>query len=529
MLKAGNDAYKLMQGKDVTSINATGTTEATAQAAKAAKAAQIVMGNLQGSAALPQNGSQSGTTQSVISPATITITGSGDAAKDASSRQTAEQLTTRDAASANGSLTNTLTLQQAQALPDQIRRQQENMEAAKLIGAVLSNVVGDLTKDKWADGSPQKLALHGMVGLIEAKIGGGSAAAGALGAMSQEAMAPILADYLRHNGFVAGSDEYKSLLQLGATLAGTAVGALATGDVKGASTGANAAFVGVTNNFLDHRPTRMLGLSEKALYEKAVSECNGGAGNARACATQTELAEKSDRRDRDLAVACGGATSALCDTLVTEAMAMGNIVQGSYGDFVYANSPESGTIRFLNTATIGTSNRPAGFDTQLAPTMGSGIVIATAIVLGPEALASKSVAGAIINSGFDAFGQLTDPGNGPYRPWQTVVAAGTGAVTAPFLGGNILFSGSVVALTSGTGTAITNAIDGRNEVVWVSALNGGVFAMGGVVGGKAVASTFKALPSPWPGYIGGTVDNLISGVPSYMPWLFSSSSGEAKK
>jgi len=224
----------------------------------AGNAAQNVMGNLQGNAALPQNGSQSGTTQSVISPATITITGSGDAAKDEQSRQTAEQLTTRDAATANGSLTNTLTLQQAQALPDQIRRQQENMEAAKLIGAVLSNVVGDLTKDKWPDGSPQKIALHGMVGLIEAKIGGGSAAAGTLGAMSQEAMAPILSDYLRQSGIVVGSDDYKSLLQLGATLVGTAVGTLASGDVQGASTGANAAFVGVTNNTVYHYKEKII-------------------------------------------------------------------------------------------------------------------------------------------------------------------------------------------------------------------------------------------------------------------------------
>ena len=219
----------------------------------AGNAAQNIMGNLQGNAALPKNSSQSGTTQSVISPATITITGSGDAAQDASSRQTAEQLTTRDAATANGSLTNTLTLQQAQALQAEVARQRENMEAAKLVGAVLSNVVGDVAaKQQWADGSPQKLALHGMVGLIEAKIGGGSAAAGALGAMSQEAMAPILADYLRQSGIAVGSDDYKSLLQLGATLVGTAVGALATGDVKGTSTGANAAFVGVTNNTVYH-------------------------------------------------------------------------------------------------------------------------------------------------------------------------------------------------------------------------------------------------------------------------------------
>ena len=317
----------------------------------AGNAAQNVMGNLQSNAALPKNGSQSGTTQSVISPATITITGSGDAAQDASSRQTAEQLTARDAASANGSLTNTLTLQQAQALPDQIRRQQENMEAAKLVGAVLSNVVGDVassmkkpvddarlrlqidaklagggtltegestqlarlnrdgvssesatrtladpealaTNANWQDGSVAKIALHGMVGLIEAKIGGGSAAAGALGAMSQEAMAPILSDYLEKNGFVAGRDDYKALMQLGATLVGTAVGTLATGDVLGASTGANAAFVGVTNNYLTHPQIT----KKQAELANAKSEEDRKEINARYDAI--------DAKQREAAIAC---------------------------------------------------------------------------------------------------------------------------------------------------------------------------------------------------------------------------------
>ena len=259
----------------------------------AGNAAQNIMGNLQGNAALPKNSSQSGTTQSVISPATITITGSGDAAKDASSRQTAEQLTARDAASANGSLTNTLTLQQAQALQAEVAKQRENMEAAKLVGAVLSNVVGDLAaKQGWKEGGPEKIALHGMVGLIEAKIGGGSAAAGALGAMSQEVMAPILSDYLKENGFVVGSDEYKALIQLGATLVGTAVGALATGDVQGASTGANAAFVGVTNNYLTHPQIT----KKQAELAKAKSEEDRKEINARYDAI--------DAKQRDAAVAC---------------------------------------------------------------------------------------------------------------------------------------------------------------------------------------------------------------------------------
>ena len=216
---------------------------------------------LAGNAALPQNGSQSGTTQSVISPATVTITGSDDAAKDEQSRQTAEQLTARDAASANGSLTNTLTLQQAQALPDQIRRQQENMEAAKLVGAVLSNMVGDLAKDKWSDGSPQKIALHGMVGLIEAKIGGGSAAAGALAGMTHEALVPAMTTYLNSLGFDESTPakklEFDALMNAGSSLLGAAVGALASGDVKGASTGASVALIADINNRALHQDRKL--------------------------------------------------------------------------------------------------------------------------------------------------------------------------------------------------------------------------------------------------------------------------------
>ena len=48
------------------------------------------------------------------------------------------------------------------------------------------------------------MALHGLVGLIEAKVGGGNAAAGALGGMSQEALAPVLSTYLVDQGFAIG-------------------------------------------------------------------------------------------------------------------------------------------------------------------------------------------------------------------------------------------------------------------------------------------------------------------------------------
>lgn len=275
------------------------------------------MGNLAGNAVLPKNGSQQGTTQSVIGPAQITITGSGDAVQDEQSRQTAALLASRDPKTANGSLKNTLTLQQAQVLQAEIKKQQENMEAAKLVGAVLSNVVGDAAKkNNWAEDSPQKIALHGLVGLIEAKIGGGDALAGILGGIGQEVMAPILSDYLKKNGFDYGEPglgkdeaikrkaEYDSLMQLGATLTGTAVGALASGNIKGSSTAANAAFVGVTNNYLSH--------PENTLRAKAKQDLKNCADDACKQQAQAEIDKwnaEDARRDAEFHVACDGALS----------------------------------------------------------------------------------------------------------------------------------------------------------------------------------------------------------------------------
>ena len=225
-----------------------------------------LLANLSGNAALPKNESEHSQTQSVISPANVTITGSGNAETDARSQTIADELMARDPATANGSLTNSLSLQQAQVLEQKIQKQKENQEAGQLVGAVLSGLVGDYAQKQaaelraqgkeeearqWEDGSAMKIALHGLAGAIAAKVGDGSLAAGALAGMTQEALAPIVSKYLTDQGIVSGSAEYISLMQLGVTLAGTAVGA-ATGGTQGAATGATSAYVGVTDNYLTH-------------------------------------------------------------------------------------------------------------------------------------------------------------------------------------------------------------------------------------------------------------------------------------
>ncbi|QRX80833.1 hemagglutinin repeat-containing protein [Glaciimonas sp. PAMC28666] len=223
-------------------------------ASLALNAVANVIGNLNGSASLPANNSQTSSTNSVISPATVTITGTGNAAQDALSQATAATLTSRDASTANGALSNTLTLQQAQQLPAQQQEQQENQRAADLVGSVLNNVVGDLAQGVYPDGSPEKILLHGIVGLIEAKIGGGNGAAGAIAGMSVEAMSPILSTYLLSNGY---SDDptnkdafkaYNDMMSLGATLVGAASGTLAGSNVQNVAAGASIGLTADINN-----------------------------------------------------------------------------------------------------------------------------------------------------------------------------------------------------------------------------------------------------------------------------------------
>ncbi|MEW5318690.1 MAG: hypothetical protein WDW38_009891 [Sanguina aurantia] len=143
-----------------------------------------VLGNLNGGAGMPKDNDETSQTKSVISPATVTITGTGDATTDQKSQANADTLTERDASTANATLANTLTLQQAQELQAQQKKAQENQRAADLAGAALNGMVGDIAKSfKFAEGSPQKIAMHGIVGLIQAKLGNTSIAGGMIAGM----------------------------------------------------------------------------------------------------------------------------------------------------------------------------------------------------------------------------------------------------------------------------------------------------------------------------------------------------------
>jgi len=172
-----------------------GYSGASTLATLAQNAVSNTLGNLGGTAGLPENGSQSGKTGSVISAGHIVITGTGNKDTDAASQQQVSSLTSRDAKSANQTLSNSLTLQQAQAVQEQQRTAQENAQAGQLVGSVAFNVVGDIAqKNGWSDSSPQKMALHTIAGYIQARAGGQNGASGAVAALGNEAMTKVVND-----------------------------------------------------------------------------------------------------------------------------------------------------------------------------------------------------------------------------------------------------------------------------------------------------------------------------------------------
>ncbi|NLR76985.1 hypothetical protein HF682_17615, partial [Leeia sp. IMCC25680] len=200
-----------------------------------------LISNLGSGKGLPENLDQQSQTLSVISPAQITLTG-----KDKASQQAATELTARDAATANSTLSNSLTLQQAAELEEQLKRNAQNAQAAQVVGSILANVVGDIAAsqrqayldaksnkqnleiqlaqetdpqkrehlqqqiaqqeqtlkaeqsryEQWQDGSPAKIALHALAGYLQDRIAGGKGTAGALAGAANEALTPMVSKFI---------------------------------------------------------------------------------------------------------------------------------------------------------------------------------------------------------------------------------------------------------------------------------------------------------------------------------------------
>ncbi len=248
----------------------------TSAATNAARSAtNTALANLNNGRGLPGSNSQTSQTLSVISPGSIKIIGVGVKEVDDKSLANVATLTSREPATANGALVNTLTLQQANEIPRLQQEAQDRQRAAQLIGSVVNNVIGDVSASlnrqaqdqenkrataageppkivtAWADGSAEKTALHGLSGLIQARVGDASALAGVAAGVVNEQLLPVMAEYLKSQGIKQESAEFSALMMAGSTLVGAVVGSAAGGN-SGATIAATVATSATANNFLKH-------------------------------------------------------------------------------------------------------------------------------------------------------------------------------------------------------------------------------------------------------------------------------------
>jgi filamentous hemagglutinin len=116
------------------------------------------------------------------------------------------------------------------------KKVEDNQEFLALTGYVGMRSVGaiadymqkhaatDEDRAAWADGSRNKVILHGVVGAAMASLGGGSAAQGALGSTASEAASGAMQDFLKRNGVVEGTSEWNTYMELGSAIVGGAAG-----------------------------------------------------------------------------------------------------------------------------------------------------------------------------------------------------------------------------------------------------------------------------------------------------------------
>jgi filamentous hemagglutinin len=271
----------------------------------ARSATNTALSNLNSGKGLPSNNSQSSQTLSVIGPGNIKIVGTGNKEIDDKSNANVATLTARDPATANGALVNTLTLQQAKEIPRLQQEAQDRQRAVQLVGSVIDNVIGDVAaKQGWKEGSAEKIVLHALAGIVQAKVGDGSALVGAAAGAINEAVLPVIAEYLegqgihRFNADGSQNQEFSSLLTAGSTLLGAAVGAV-TGNAGLGATVANNATV---NNYLKH-----------AELKKKEAEIKACAGDSDCVKDRTAYWDKvSQDRNAEIKDSCSSRGAQAC-------------------------------------------------------------------------------------------------------------------------------------------------------------------------------------------------------------------------
>lgn len=262
-----------------------------------------------------------------------------------------------------------------------------------LLGGLVDTAHGGVAstiKGIEADYLVHKLA-HALAGCVAGAAAGGECRDGAIGGAVGEVVAELFKGQKPDLSTASYSEinAYREKVVGYSKLVAGALSAYAGGDAQTAIATAETA---VRNNYLNHyKKNGMLSLSEVEQYNQASAACQSG--DAAACDRRDTLAATSLSRDRALSSACGDGPTAnpvTCNTLVREARDFGNVVNGTYGGFVWANSPNRSFA--LNVSTASAPVRSANFHDALAKSTASGLAL---VVNGPEDL----IVGAIVAYG----------------------------------------------------------------------------------------------------------------------------------
>ncbi|SUW65722.1 Ribonuclease precursor [Buttiauxella agrestis] len=241
----------------------------------------------------------SGTTQSAIAAGNITL-------RDKENQQQDVADLSRDTDNANGHIDKIFDKEKIE----------EQQELAAVFGQMANKYAGDLGAEMgWAADGPEKAAIHGVIGAIQASFGGGNALAGGLAGMGSEALGQFVDDYLSSNTQL-GVNEKAAITQWAAALGGAAVGGVAGGS-NGAQSGAATALDSVRYNYLDHKEAERKKQVEHQL-------ANGELNPEERQVLQQELADinATDKaRDALIGDICtqGNKSSAACTQLVIKA------------------------------------------------------------------------------------------------------------------------------------------------------------------------------------------------------------------
>ena len=181
---------------------------------------------------------------------------------------------------------------------------ERNLDAAlqgavhHVVSGVLFNAVGDFSHGRYANGSPEKIAMHAFVGGLTAEAMGGDFRTGALAAGANEALVEFLDSQL-------GSDPETRTLLL--TTASQLVGIVAAELINGdANDGAFIAAQATRYNYLAHPEAKRLQELNRLLEDGSLTEAQRQALEEERLAIQT----LSQSRDRALEEACGQGGSA---------------------------------------------------------------------------------------------------------------------------------------------------------------------------------------------------------------------------